>query len=80
MEFLRTQPADKPFCLTLAFFATMPRTQTRFNICHSRKAWLCIKNLRADPPEENDFIADPAQAERLAEMRRRFVELKSAAR
>ena len=37
-------------------------------------------DLRADPLEENDLIADPAQTERLAEMRRRFAELKSAAR
>lgn len=37
-------------------------------------------DLRADPREEHDLIADPAQAARLTEMRRRFDELKSAAR
>ena len=37
-------------------------------------------DLKADPIEEHDLIADPAQAERLAEMRRRFAELKAAAR
>ena len=36
-------------------------------------------DLRADPAEENDLVADPAQAGRLAEMRRRFAELKTAA-
>jgi arylsulfatase len=37
-------------------------------------------DLRADPHEENDRINDPAQADRLVEMRKRFAELKSAAR
>jgi arylsulfatase A-like enzyme len=37
-------------------------------------------DLRADPHEENDLIADPAQAPRLAEMRQRFAELKAAAK
>jgi arylsulfatase len=37
-------------------------------------------DLHADPMEENDRISDPAQAGRLAEMRRRFAELKAAAR
>ena len=37
-------------------------------------------DLKADPSEENDLIADPAQAARLAEMRSRFAELKAAAR
>ena len=37
-------------------------------------------DLKADPIEEHDIIADPAQAERLAEMRRCFAELKAAAR
>ncbi|RYD62938.1 MAG: DUF4976 domain-containing protein, partial [Verrucomicrobiaceae bacterium] len=37
-------------------------------------------DLKADPSEENDLIADPAQTERLAEMRSRFAELKAAAR
>ncbi len=37
-------------------------------------------NLRADPGEENDRAADPAQTQRLAEMRARFAELKAAAR
>ena len=37
-------------------------------------------DLRADPLEENDLIADPAQAKQLAEMRIRFAGLKSAAR
>ena len=37
-------------------------------------------DLRADPHEERDLIADPAQQERLAEMRARFAELKAAAR
>jgi hypothetical protein len=36
-------------------------------------------DLRADPLEENDRIADPAQAARLAEMRARFAQLKAAA-
>jgi arylsulfatase A-like enzyme len=36
--------------------------------------------LRADPLEEHDLIADPAQKDRLAEMRARFAELKAAAR
>ena len=37
-------------------------------------------DLRNDPHEENDLIADPAQAPRLAAMRARFAELKAAAR
>jgi arylsulfatase A-like enzyme len=37
-------------------------------------------DLRADPHEENDRVADPAQAARLKEMRQRFAELKAAAR
>ena len=37
-------------------------------------------DLKADPREENDLAKDPAQQERLAEMRRRFGELKAAAR
>jgi arylsulfatase len=37
-------------------------------------------HVRADPLEENDLIADTGQKERLAEMRRRFAELKAAAR
>ncbi len=37
-------------------------------------------DLKADPSEENDLIADPAQHERLTEMRRRFAELKAAMR
>ena len=37
-------------------------------------------DLKADPFEENDLAADPAQKERLAEMRGRFAELKAAAR
>ena len=37
-------------------------------------------HVSADPMEENDLIADPAQHERLAEMRQRFAELKAAAR
>ena len=37
-------------------------------------------DLGADPLEENDLIADPAQEKRLSEMRRRFSELKAAAR
>jgi arylsulfatase A-like enzyme len=37
-------------------------------------------DLKADPSEENDIVADPAQNERLTEMRRRFSELKAAAR
>ena len=36
-------------------------------------------DLRADPQEERDLIADPSQKECLAEMRRRFQELKAAA-
>lgn len=37
-------------------------------------------DLKADPFEENDIIADPARQETLAEMRLRFAELKAAAR
>lgn len=37
-------------------------------------------DLRSDPMEENDLVADPAQASLLAEMRQRFLELKEAAR
>jgi arylsulfatase A-like enzyme len=37
-------------------------------------------HLTADPIEESDLIADPAQKDRLAEMRSRFAELKAAAR
>ena len=37
-------------------------------------------DLQADPAEENDLIADPAEEKRLSEMRRRFSELKAAAR
>jgi arylsulfatase A-like enzyme len=37
-------------------------------------------NLTSDPIEENDLVADPAQQVRLQEMRKRFNELKSAAR
>ncbi len=37
-------------------------------------------DLRTDPNEEKDLIADPAQKDRLIEMRRRFAELKDAAR
>ena len=37
-------------------------------------------DLRADPREEHDLIADPGQAKRLSEMRGRFAELKAAAR
>ena len=37
-------------------------------------------NLTSDPIEENDLAADPAQKDRLAEMRGRFAELKAAAR
>lgn len=37
-------------------------------------------DLNADPHEENDLIADPAQAERLTEMRARFATLKAAAK
>ena len=37
-------------------------------------------DLKADPREENDLAADPAQADRLKEMRERFNELKAAAK
>jgi arylsulfatase A-like enzyme len=37
-------------------------------------------HVQADPFEENDLASDPAQADRLAEMRKRFNELKSAAK
>ena len=37
-------------------------------------------DMTADPMEENDLAADPAHAERLAEMRNRFAELKAEAR
>jgi arylsulfatase A-like enzyme len=36
-------------------------------------------DLKADPIEENDLIHDPAQADRLEEMRARFAQLKAAA-
>jgi arylsulfatase A-like enzyme len=36
-------------------------------------------DLTNDPREENDLAADPSHAERLAEMRKRFNELKAAA-
>ncbi len=36
-------------------------------------------DLKADPTEENDLVADPAHAARLAEMRSRFAELKAEA-
>jgi arylsulfatase len=36
-------------------------------------------DLRADPQEETDLVAHPAQQQRLAEMRQRFAELKAAA-
>lgn len=37
-------------------------------------------DLRADPHEEHDLVADPAQKERLDAMRQRYHELKAAAR
>jgi len=37
-------------------------------------------DLKADPKEENDLARDPRHADRLAEMRKRFAELKDAAR
>jgi arylsulfatase A-like enzyme len=37
-------------------------------------------DLDSDPMEENDLVADPAQATRLAEMRSRFSQLKAAAK
>ena len=37
-------------------------------------------DLQADPREENDLAGDPAQAKKLAEMRKRFNELKEAAK
>ncbi len=37
-------------------------------------------DLQNDPMEENDLAADPAQAERLVALRKRFKELKSAAK
>jgi arylsulfatase A-like enzyme len=37
-------------------------------------------DLDNDPMEENDRVADPAEATRLVEMRTRFAELKAAAR
>jgi arylsulfatase len=37
-------------------------------------------DLKADPREENDLASDPAHAERLAEMRQRFQQLKEAAK
>ncbi|QDU89841.1 Arylsulfatase [Pirellulimonas nuda] len=37
-------------------------------------------DLKADPREENDLAGDPASAERLAEMRARFAQLKASAR
>ncbi|WP_145178135.1 sulfatase family protein [Rubripirellula lacrimiformis] len=37
-------------------------------------------DLTSDPREENDRVDDPSQADRLAEMRARFAELKAAAK
>ncbi len=37
-------------------------------------------DLRADPREEHDLVAQPSHAARLADMRKRFAELKSSAR
>ena len=37
-------------------------------------------DLKADPIEENDLARDPKHAEKLAEMRKRFAELKAAAK
>ena len=37
-------------------------------------------DLRNDPREEHDLVNDPVQKDRLAEMRRRFAELKTKAR
>ena len=37
-------------------------------------------DLRSDPHEENDLVKDPAQAQRLTAMRKRFNELKEQAR
>jgi len=37
-------------------------------------------DLRADPHEENDLADDPKYADKLAEMRKRFKELKEAAK
>jgi arylsulfatase A-like enzyme len=37
-------------------------------------------DLRSDPHEEHDLAADPAHKDRLVEMRKRFAELKEAAR
>lgn len=42
--------------------------------------WEQLFHIDADPFEENDLARDPAQAERLSEMRQRFAELKAAAR
>lgn len=37
-------------------------------------------HITEDPREENDLVKDPAQAERLAEMRTRFAKLKKSAK
>ena len=37
-------------------------------------------HITEDPREENDLVKNPAQAERLAEMRTRFAKLKKAAK
>jgi arylsulfatase A-like enzyme len=37
-------------------------------------------DLKNDPREENDLASDPAHAEKIAEMRKRFSELKDAAK
>lgn len=42
--------------------------------------WEQLFHIDADPLEENDLARDPAQAERLSEMRQRFAELKATAR
>jgi arylsulfatase A-like enzyme len=36
-------------------------------------------NIKADPHEENDLVANPECAEKLAEMRQRFADLKQKA-
>jgi arylsulfatase len=85
--------ADKPAWRTEFFYEHATIRNTNFipsSEALVRKDWKYfywpdfkieqLFDLRADPNEENDLVAQPAQAARLAEMRRRFAELKMEAR
>ena len=57
-----------------------PRAQGLEVLLLARTRSRQLFDLQADPREENDLAGDPEQQERLAEMRKRFGELKEAAR